>query len=575
MRTITILALLAASAPLWSATTTVTQTVVNPDGTPASGTVYIRPSAACRSGSDYVGLQTVSIRFSGGAFSARLVPNDTCAPSGTTYTASWALDGGSTWVQTWRVPTSVSPIPVADVVSSTATVPYWVVQWFAQNGAVTTTVTQTVVNPDGTPASGQVLIRLSAACKAGPVYVGDKTVTVKFSGGSFAVNLMPNDTCVPSGTSYSASWTLTGGRAWNETWVVPSSSSPISVDAVVATTTPLPSYLVQWPQLAQNGAQYGQSPIWSGSSWVPGYASGTSAWGAITGSLPAQSDLAAALAQKMHFAGTWAADATYAIGDVVYFAGSSYVSTAAGSGRQPDAYPGFWSVAAREGAQGIQGATGATGPTGLTGPAGPTGLTGVTGAQGVQGATGATGATGAQGIQGANGPTGPQGTVGPSGPTGPQGPTGASAPRYLVAVNVSAVTAAGIVTVTNGSATVTSASNGFTSGMNGMRFVSGFANTAYTFTYVSASSGTLGGPWGGSSASLHPDGREYLLTPSTVVPASQHGLGTGPIQVRCYGPAPGQQEIIPFGIGVAANGDVEILWGGGGDTTWTGTCILF
>jgi len=281
---------------MFGATTTLTQTVVNPDGTPASGTVYIRPSAACQSGSDYVGNQTVSVTFSGGAFSVSLVPNDTCVPSGTSYTASWALAGGAMWVQTWNVPTSSSPVSVDSVVVGTVSAPAWVTLWFSQHGPGTTAISQTVVNPDGTPASGQALIRPNGVCKSGPVYVGDKTVAVKFTGGLFNVSLMPNDTCVPSGTSYSVSWSLTGGRAWTETWVVPTGSAPVEVGSVVVTTTPLPSYMVQWQQLAQNGAQPGQSPTWSGSAWVPGFVAGASGtWGQIGGTLANQADLEAAI----------------------------------------------------------------------------------------------------------------------------------------------------------------------------------------------------------------------------------------------------------------------------------------
>ena len=106
--------------------------------------------------------------------------------------------------------------------------------------ASTTTVTQAVVNPDGTPASGVVYIRASAACQSGANYVSVNTIAVQFSNGVFTASLFPNDTCTPQGTSYSVTWKLTSGRLWTETGSsrpVPSPSSVATVLATAARTT--------------------------------------------------------------------------------------------------------------------------------------------------------------------------------------------------------------------------------------------------------------------------------------------------------------------------------------------------
>lgn len=110
----------------------------------------------------------------------------------------------------------------------------------APGWAALTTVTQSVKAPDGTPASGTVYIRISAACNSGSDYIGDKTLTVKFTNGAFSAHLVPNDTCDPAGTSYSVSWQLTGGKTWPETWVVPTSVTPVTVDAVRVEVPPVP-----------------------------------------------------------------------------------------------------------------------------------------------------------------------------------------------------------------------------------------------------------------------------------------------------------------------------------------------
>lgn len=125
----------------------------------------------------------------------------------------------------------------------------WLLVGSAPAWAALTTVTQTVKGPDGTPASGTVFIRITAACRSGTDYIGDKTVITQFTNGAFAVRLVPNDRCVPAGTSYSVSWQLIGGKTWNENWVVPSSTGPVAVDAVRMAVAPLPAVAMPVAQL--------------------------------------------------------------------------------------------------------------------------------------------------------------------------------------------------------------------------------------------------------------------------------------------------------------------------------------
>lgn len=62
----------------------------------------------------------------------------------------------------------------------------------------------------------------------------------------------------------------------------------------------------------------------------------------------------------------WSINTLYAANDAVSYLGSSYISTAPGTGHQPDTSPSYWSLLAQGGATG---ATGATGPQGTTGAA--------------------------------------------------------------------------------------------------------------------------------------------------------------------------------------------------------------
>ena len=157
--------------------------------------------------------------------------------------------------------------------------------------------------------------------------------------------------------------------------------------------------------------------------------------------------------------GTWSAETTYGLNDLVNYEGSAYVSMISGNLNQnPSTATDAWMQFAAAGAQGPQGIQGPVGPQGEQGPAGPTGATGPqgekgdtgeqgpvgpqgpqglkgdtgekgdTGLQGPQGIQGIQGPQGEQGIQGERGKTGPAGKDGATGPEGPQGPTGPQGP---------------------------------------------------------------------------------------------------------------------------------------------------
>jgi collagen type VII alpha len=96
----------------------------------------------------------------------------------------------------------------------------------------------------------------------------------------------------------------------------------------------------------------------------------------------------------IQYQGSYSSGSNYALGDVVEWAGSSWVSLqASNAGNTPGVVPGTWGLLASVGAQGAAGPPGAPGATGQQGPAGY-------GIQGPPGPTGATGATGAQGLAG-------------------------------------------------------------------------------------------------------------------------------------------------------------------------------
>ncbi len=142
------------------------------------------------------------------------------------------------------------------------------------------------------------------------------------------------------------------------------------------------------------------------------------------------------------YQGTYTSAFNYALGDVVLYSSSSYVSLMdANHGNSPDLAPTAWGLLAPQGATGSagpMGATGAVGPAGIQGIQGPAGPAGPQGSQGSQGPAGAQGLTGPAGAQGPAGPQGTQGLAGQAGAqgipgvagaAGPQGPAGVQGPQ--------------------------------------------------------------------------------------------------------------------------------------------------
>ena len=88
-------------------------------------------------------------------------------------------------------------------------------------------------------------------------------------GGVISVDLEPNSTATPAGTSYSVVYRPTSGLAWSERWVVTASASPLTVSDVRVVTAPIPTVMFQPSQILGGGASIGQCIGWSGSSWAP------------------------------------------------------------------------------------------------------------------------------------------------------------------------------------------------------------------------------------------------------------------------------------------------------------------
>ena len=105
-----------------------------------------------------------------------------------------------------------------------------------QSGPATTTISDTVYLADGTTASGTLIITWPAFVTSGgtAVAAGSTTVTLG-TNGALNVALVPNAGATPAGMYYSVVYQLQPGEVRTEYWVVPSSTSPVTVAQVITT----------------------------------------------------------------------------------------------------------------------------------------------------------------------------------------------------------------------------------------------------------------------------------------------------------------------------------------------------
>ncbi len=111
LRTLALILLAAAGA---GAQTTITDTIRLGDTTLASGQILISWEPFTTSGGIGVVGGQFNHTFSGGALSLVLYPNAGATPAGTSYTARFSFDNGSTTTEFWVVPAS-SPSTLGDI----------------------------------------------------------------------------------------------------------------------------------------------------------------------------------------------------------------------------------------------------------------------------------------------------------------------------------------------------------------------------------------------------------------------------------------------------------------------------
>ncbi|MGI4854493.1 MAG: hypothetical protein ACRYF4_10675 [Janthinobacterium lividum] len=102
-----------------------------------------------------------------------------------------------------------------------------------------TTVSDTIYNASGAPASGTVLISWNAftTVSGQSVPAGSTAVTLA-AGGKLNVTLAPNGGATPAGTYYTVVYHLNDGSTSRDYWTIPVSASPLSLSAVKTSVLP-------------------------------------------------------------------------------------------------------------------------------------------------------------------------------------------------------------------------------------------------------------------------------------------------------------------------------------------------
>lgn len=106
----------------------------------------------------------------------------------------------------------------------------------AQSQLATTTIADTVYLADGTPASGVLIVTWPAFTTAGgnAVAGGSTTVTLG-TNGALNAQLVANAGATPAGVYYTVVYQLGPGTVKTEFWIVPVSTSPVTLAQVVTT----------------------------------------------------------------------------------------------------------------------------------------------------------------------------------------------------------------------------------------------------------------------------------------------------------------------------------------------------
>jgi hypothetical protein len=190
----------------------------------------------------------------------------------------------------------------------------------------TTQLTDTVYRADGSTATGTVLVSWPAFTTSAGLSVpaGNTSVAIA-SGGVFTVTLVPNAGSNPMGSYYTAVYHLDDGAVSREYWVVPVSSTPVTIATIKSTVLPasvaLQTVSKSYVDTAIAAAVTGSTPTGT-TAYVP------IAGGAMTGPLLLPADPVSSLqASDKHYVDISVASVSGGVGGVALHPAASQVIT--------------------------------------------------------------------------------------------------------------------------------------------------------------------------------------------------------------------------------------------------------
>ena len=112
-----------------------------------------------------------------------------------------------------------------------------------------TRVQDVLFNADGTKTEGsaKIIWKRFTASNGSPVAANELTIPIV--NGVVSVDLTPNSTAMPPGTSYKVVYTLDSATEFFETWIVPESATPVTIPDVRVGSAPIPGTVILLSQV--------------------------------------------------------------------------------------------------------------------------------------------------------------------------------------------------------------------------------------------------------------------------------------------------------------------------------------
>jgi hypothetical protein len=170
-------------------------------------------------------------------------------------------------------------------------------------GPTLTTIQDTIYLADGTPYNGLAIITWTPFVAGNTTQIATQVVNVTISGGNLMVQLVPSTNANPPGY-YTVTYTSSGNDQFTQTWAVPPSTQPLTVQDVLFSTTtggsigtgstgtsPVVTGTAPIPESNVTGlsADLAQRPL-MGANYTPGRAAVIDSTGNLEGATGATSD---------------------------------------------------------------------------------------------------------------------------------------------------------------------------------------------------------------------------------------------------------------------------------------------